>query len=268
MLLPLATLVLAWVAGAHGRSEVAPLPPTSCGPVVFHGLGQPDYLIVSDLPLRAPPGAMQQVKGIRYVLEQRHYTAGKFKVGYQSCDDSSAATGGRDPARCTANAKAYARNPSVLGVIGPYNSECAALEIPIANASPTGPLVMIGTGTTDPSLTSAVSGGAIGTPAKFYPSGKRSFVRLTAPDQYQAAAAALLARRHLSTACSWSTTARDTAARSPPGSGVTRARSAFGLSARAAEPEAADYGRARGGVRPPADGVYLAGSPSCTAACS
>jgi len=163
---------------------------------VYQGSGQPDYLIVSDLPLRAPPGALRQVNGIRDVLERRHYTAGKFKIGYQSCDDSSAAAGHMDPARCAVNAKAYAQNPAVLGVIGPYNSPCAALQIPITNASSSGPLVMIGTGTTDPSLTSAVPAGEIGTPGKFYPSGRRSFVRLTAPDQYQAAAAALLARRH------------------------------------------------------------------------
>ena len=164
--------------------------------MVFHGSGQPDYLVVSDLPLRAPPGAAQQVKGIQYILEKRHYTAGKLKIGYQSCDDSSAATGGRDPARCVANAKAYAQNPAVLGVIGPYNSECAALEIPIANARAGGPLVMVGTGTTDPRSRPPSRRARSARPAKFYPTGERSFVRLTAPDQYQAAAAALLARGH------------------------------------------------------------------------
>ena len=152
-------------------------------------------LIVSDLPLRNPPPARREVAGIEYVLRQRHYTAGKFKVGYQSCDDSSARTGAVDPSRCAANAQAYAANEAVVGVLGPYNSPCAAEEIPIANSAPRGPLVMIGTATTDPELTAATPGGDLGTPQKYYPTGSRNFVRLAAPDQFQAAASALLAKR-------------------------------------------------------------------------
>jgi branched-chain amino acid transport system substrate-binding protein len=173
-----------------------PVATTSCGPIVFGGEGKPDYLIVSDLPLRAPPGAARQVAGIQYVLRRRHYRAGDYSIGYQSCDNSSAAAGGRDLGRCSANAKAWSANRRVLGVIGPYNSECAALEIPVADAAPNGPLAMIGTGTTDPQLTTKIPGGVVGAPGRFYPAGSRNFVRLTAPDQFQAAAAALFARAH------------------------------------------------------------------------
>jgi branched-chain amino acid transport system substrate-binding protein len=170
----------------------------SCGPIVFHGAGKPDYLIVSDLPLRAPPGAAREVIGIEYMLRARGYRAGKYSIGYQSCDDSSAATGARDLGRCSSNAKAWAADKQVLGVIGPYNSDCAALEIPVANAAPGGPLAMVGTATTDPELTATVPEGAPGTPGKYYPNGIRNFVRLAAPNQFQAAAAAeIFAGRHL-----------------------------------------------------------------------
>jgi len=180
-------------AGAHSATPVAR---SSCGPLDYRGPGKPQYVIVSDLPLRAPPGARDQVVGIEDVLKQRDYEAGKYRVGYQSCDDSSAAKGTYDTGVCSANAKAYASDSDVLGVIGPYNSDCAAHEIPIADAAVKGPLAMIGTATTDPELTAAIPGGSVGTPDSLYPAHARNFVRLTAPDQFQGAGAALLAKEH------------------------------------------------------------------------
>jgi branched-chain amino acid transport system substrate-binding protein len=194
----LASLVAAcvgWLTACGGASTVA-VKTASCGPVEFQGKGKPRYLIVSDLPLRAPAGSREQVAGIRYVLRRKRFAAGQYRVGYQSCDDSSAAVGGRDIGRCTANTKAYASNLHVLGVIGPYNSECAAVEIPIANAAPDGPLAMIGTATTNPELTAKVPAGSPRSPERYYPKGVRNFVRLSAPDQFQAGAAALLAKQH------------------------------------------------------------------------
>ena len=163
---------------------------------MYEGSGKPRYLIVSDLPLRAPPGAARQVMGIEWMLRRRHFHAGAYAIGYQSCDNSSAATGAHDEARCTANAKAWSSDASVLGEIGPYNSGCAAVEIPIANAASGGALAMIGTATTDPELTAKTPGGQPGTPEKWYPAGTRNFVRLSAPDQFQAAAVAQIARSH------------------------------------------------------------------------
>jgi branched-chain amino acid transport system substrate-binding protein len=183
-------------AGCGGGHALRAVGADSCGPVLFHGKGKPRYLIVSDLPLRAPPGAREQVAGIKRALELRGFRAGRYSVGYQSCDDSSATAGARDTAVCTANAKAYAADTSVLGVIGPYNSECAALEIPILNRAQKGPLAIVGTATTNPQLTARVPGGDPGTPGSYYPTGIRNFVRLAAPDQFQAAAAAMFAQKH------------------------------------------------------------------------
>ena len=189
--------VVVLAAGCGGGARSAePVSKGSCGPLQYHGPGKPQYVIVSDLPLRAPPGAREQVAGIEYVLKQRGYQAGKYRIGYQSCDDSSASVGAYDNGVCTANAKAYATDTDVLGVIGPYNSGCAADEIPIADSATKGPLAMIGTATTDPELTAAVPGGSTGTPDVYYPTHIRNFVRLTAPDQFQGAAAALLAKQH------------------------------------------------------------------------
>jgi len=48
---------------------------------------------------------------IRFVLAQHHFRAGAYSVGYQSCDDSIAATGNYDEGGCMANAQAYAADP-------------------------------------------------------------------------------------------------------------------------------------------------------------
>ena len=57
-------------------------------------------------------------------------------MAYQSCDDSTAQTGGTNPFLCARNAKAYARHLKVVGVIGAYNSGCSEVEIQI-NATQT-----------------------------------------------------------------------------------------------------------------------------------
>src|ERR1043166_8410898 len=72
------------------------LPSSACGPVFYKGSGKPQYLIASDLPLqgagRAQLIAMQ--KAVQFVLDkQYHFKAGKYSIGYQGCDDSTAQTG-------------------------------------------------------------------------------------------------------------------------------------------------------------------------------
>ena len=191
----LVALAAILAAGCGGSAAVEAVSADICGPVDYQGAGNPDLLIVSDLPLRNPPAARRQVAGIKYVLHERGYRAGGYTVGYQSCDDSTARTGYFDEKRCAANTKAYAADKDVVGIIGPYNSPCAYAQIAVANAAPHGPLVMVGTATTDPELTAATPGGDVGTPGKFYPTKVRSFARLSAPDQFQAAAAAMLAKQ-------------------------------------------------------------------------
>ena len=74
---------------------------------------------------------------ITFVLREHDFRAGRFRLGYQSCDDSTAQTGVPDPRKCTSNANAWVHHPLVIGVIGPYTSGCAISEIPIANRART-----------------------------------------------------------------------------------------------------------------------------------
>src|SRR5438105_2426510 len=93
-----------------GKSSVQTLPSSSCAPVFYKGSGSPKFLIASDLPLQGA-GRAQNIameKAIQYVLDtQFHFKAGKYTVGYQGCDDSTAQSGAWDPGKCTANGNSY-----------------------------------------------------------------------------------------------------------------------------------------------------------------
>jgi DNA-binding SARP family transcriptional activator/ABC-type branched-subunit amino acid transport system substrate-binding protein len=186
-----------WVSAAGSPARDAVLPASVCGDVVYAGSGPPQALIVSDLPLqgagRRLTAAMEA--GIRLVLERRGFRAGRLSVGYQSCDVSTAQEGNTDIFRCFANARAYARTPNVLGVIGPFHSFCSSFEIPITNQATDGPLAMISPSNTYTGLTRTPTGGDPGELVELYPTGVRNFVRLAATDLQAAAAMAEAARQ-------------------------------------------------------------------------
>jgi branched-chain amino acid transport system substrate-binding protein len=172
------------------------LPSSSCGPVLSGGRGSPRFLIASDLAFQAyPPGNTAMARAVQLVLRQRHFRAGRYTVGYQSCDDSSGLAGTFDPGRCNENASLYAKTAKVLGVIGPFNSECAAAELPILDRTPTGPLALVGPTTTYDLLTANVPGLPPGQLRHLYPTGVRNFFRLQAREAAQVAAEAVLAQR-------------------------------------------------------------------------
>jgi branched-chain amino acid transport system substrate-binding protein len=177
-----------------GRSDERTLPPSFCSKVSFGGPGSPDYLIVSDLAEQNRSAVvLQMIAAIKFVLAQHHFQAGHYSIGYQACDDSTPQNLSGDFAKCAANAKAYAADASVIGVIGAWKSSCSSVELPILGNTPTGLLALISPTNTAPGLTHSSGGSAPGEPARYYPSGKRNFVRLVGPDDFQGAAAAQLA---------------------------------------------------------------------------
>jgi branched-chain amino acid transport system substrate-binding protein len=181
--------------GVFGPStqSATPLPSSACGPVFYKGPGSPQYLIASDLPLQGA-GRAQNIdmqKAIQYVLDkQYHFKVGKYRVGYQGCDDSTAQTAAWDAGKCTSNGRAYAADKSVLGILGTFNSGCAKLIIPLANRAPGGPLGMLSVANTAVGLTHTAAWTSPGEPDIYYPTGKRSYVRVSASDDYQGPAAA------------------------------------------------------------------------------
>jgi branched-chain amino acid transport system substrate-binding protein len=155
-------------------------------------------LIASDFPVRYfvnRAKTLQLQAAIRYVLARRGYRAGKYAVAYQACDDSSPQQGAGALAKCAANAKAYAQDRDVVGLIGTWSSGCSAVELPILNRAPSGPLGLISPSNTNVGLTHRGGGTQPGEPARYYPTGTRSFVRIISPDDAQAVADALLVKK-------------------------------------------------------------------------
>src|SRR6185312_16775436 len=94
--------------------------------------------------------------------------------------------------KCSANVQNYVRNKDVIGVIGTFNSGCAEIEVPIANRASLGYVspanTYVGLTHSAPGVTSA------GEPGKYYPTGKRNYIRVVAADDFQGAADAILAK--------------------------------------------------------------------------
>jgi DNA-binding SARP family transcriptional activator len=158
----------------------------ACGAVVA-GAGAPDRLIVSDLPLyREGIGLIPDA--IAFVLRQRDFRAGRFHVGYQSCDDSTARQGDFEPEKCRANAGLYARTPRVVGILGPYNSDCTSQQLAITNRA--GPLATLSFSNTLSELTIPVPGARPGRQAELYPTGVRHYARIVGADDGQGTALA------------------------------------------------------------------------------
>ncbi|MFN8223753.1 MAG: branched-chain amino acid ABC transporter substrate-binding protein [Gaiellales bacterium] len=183
--------------GDDGGSAPEALPSSSCTEIEYEGDGNPDYILASDFPLQGSSRTQteQIVAAIRLELQNREWKAGDYKIGFQSCDDSTAQAGKWDSGKCSENANAYAANDKVIGVIGTFNSGCAGIEIPVLNEAPDGGIAMISPANTYPCLTVNLPGGCDSTePDKYYPSGARNYARVVPADDFQGAAVAEFAQ--------------------------------------------------------------------------
>jgi DNA-binding SARP family transcriptional activator len=153
---------------------------TACGPLQ-QGEARPDVLLVADLPLRrgrrSPTHSMALAIG--EVVKRSGYRAGRLRVGYRICDDSTEEAATFDAKKCASNARAYAADRRVVVEVGPYNSGCAREQIPIASKAPNGPLAMISPTNTDPLLTRDVQ-----------PNARRAYARIIAREDRVAEAMA------------------------------------------------------------------------------
>jgi branched-chain amino acid transport system substrate-binding protein len=168
-----------------------------CGKIEYSGSGTPTKLIVSDLPLRGDSAerSKQMNDAIVQEMARKGWQAGQTQIAFQPCDDSLASTGEWDEGLCRSNARKYAANPDVIGVIGTYNSGCAQVMIPILNRAPGGGVPMVSPGNTlvcltEPSPTLCKPE----EPSVYYPSGRRNYVRVVPNDAVQSAGLATFAK--------------------------------------------------------------------------
>jgi branched-chain amino acid transport system substrate-binding protein len=143
--------------------------------------------VYSSLPLQGASTAQTDpmVNGIKLALSQAGNKAGGFTVNYQSLDDSTAAAGKWDPGQTAANARKVAADPKAVYYIGEFNSGASEISIPILNQ---GGIPMVSPANTYVGLTTNLPGSAPGEPQKYYPTGKRNYLRIVPIDSIQAAA--------------------------------------------------------------------------------
>ena len=200
------TLAIGALTGACGSDPepaavtgppAQPISSALCSPVAYGGPGRPRFLIVNSTGLQGiyKGHGVQTGQAIKMVLAQRGWRAGEYTVGLQMCEETSAQTDQPSPEKCERNARAFAQNPSVMGVIGPLTSSCAVHMLAILNRAPDGPLGIISGGNTYVGLTRAGAATADGEPEKYAPTGRRGYARLAPTDDVQGAADALYAQR-------------------------------------------------------------------------
>ena len=187
LLVLLATMCAACSFGDDG---VEPVATSSCGRLLYDGEGEPDVIVVSDFPLRGIGATMtkRMVDAIEFVLRKRDFRAGDLRVGYQSCNDTIGDEPYDEPL-CRRNAQAYVDAKDVVGIVGPWNSGCAGVQIPVVSRQAAGPLAMISPSNTYHGLTRTEAARSL------YPDGVRNYVRVVTHDHAQGTAAAHLARR-------------------------------------------------------------------------
>jgi branched-chain amino acid transport system substrate-binding protein len=143
--------------------------------------------IYSSLPLTGASSAqtVPLVNGIKLALAEAGGKAGSFTVNYQSLDDSTAQAGKWDPAQTAADARKAASDSKAVYYIGEFNSGASEISIPILNQAG---IPQVSPANTYVGLTTNEPGSAPGEPTKYYPTGKRTYLRIVPRDTIQAAA--------------------------------------------------------------------------------
>jgi branched-chain amino acid transport system substrate-binding protein len=174
--------------GLAALAAVAPAA-AGCGGTGVSGASEAagnQLAVYSSLPLQGPSAAIskQIVGGEKLALAEAGSRAGRFKIGYVSLDDSSPTNGRWDPGVTATDAKTAAQDTSTIAYLGDYNSAATAISLPLINAagilqvSPSSPYV---------GLTASLDAGQ-DEPARFYPTGRRTFGRLQPGDTVEGAA--------------------------------------------------------------------------------
>jgi branched-chain amino acid transport system substrate-binding protein len=146
--------------------------------------------IYSSLPLQGPSAAtsLQIVNGEKLALSQAGGRVGPFRVSYVSLDDSNPTTGKWSRDATLTDAKTAAQDTSTIAYLGEYNSAATALSLPLINAAG---VLQVSASSPYIGLTSSLDAGQ-DEPARFYPTGKRTFARLQPGDPGEATAQARL----------------------------------------------------------------------------
>jgi branched-chain amino acid transport system substrate-binding protein len=147
--------------------------------------------IYSSLPLQGAARVQSEdiIKGEKLALKQVGGKVGKFKIQFVSLDDATAQAGTWTPEQTSANARKAGADEATIAYIGEFNSGASAISLPILNEVP---IPQVSPATIATGLTTSGPGADEGEPEQYYPSGKRTYVRVVPRDSVQGAALATL----------------------------------------------------------------------------
>jgi len=141
--------------------------------------------IYSSLPFDPTdkPQSQDVVDGEKMALQKAGNKVGKYNIKYVSLDDATPAEGKWEAGQVSSNARTAAQNKNTILYLGEFNSGATAVSLPILNRSG---ILQISPSNTAVGLTKKSADPA--EPAKYYPTGKRTYGRVVPADNIQAAA--------------------------------------------------------------------------------
>ena len=141
--------------------------------------------IYSSLPFDPTdkPQSQDVVDGEKLALQKAGNKVGKYTIKYTSLDDATPAEGKWEAGQVSSNARTAAQNKNTILYLGEFNSGATAVSLPILNRSG---ILQISPSNTAVGLTKKSADPA--EPAKYYPTGKRTYGRVVPADNIQSAA--------------------------------------------------------------------------------
>ncbi len=173
---------------ACGSDDSASTTSTSSStPAAGGGAASGTVDVYSSLPLQgaSKDQTNAMVDGIKLAVKQAGGKAGGVTVNYKSLDDSTAKEGGWEPNQVASNARQVAQDKKAVAVIGEFNSGATKVSLPILNQVG---VAQVSPANTYVGLTTDEPGSEPGEPAKYQPTGKKTYARIVPRDTIQAAA--------------------------------------------------------------------------------
>jgi len=179
----IAVALVAAACGGGGTGATTTAPATSAAATTAAPAAE--IIIASDLPTSGADASsgLPTQNGAAFAVSQTPTYKG-IKITFKPFDDT--VNGVHDPQKGAQNVQQMVSDPKVLAMVGPFNSNVAFAEIPIANGAA---LAMMSPSNTNECLTQTFVY-CNPKPAAVRPSGKNNYFRIAAPDTVQGPAMA------------------------------------------------------------------------------
>ncbi len=179
----IAVALVASACGGGGTGATTTAPATTAAATTAAAAGE--IIIASDLPTSGADASsgLPTQNGAAFAVSQTPSYKG-IKITFKPFDDT--VNGVHDPQKGAQNVQQMLSDPKVLAMVGPFNSNVARAEIPIAN---NGPLAMMSPSNTNECLTQTFPY-CDPQPKALRPTGKNNYFRIAAPDTVQGPAMA------------------------------------------------------------------------------